>query len=176
MTANGERLLEVKGLKTFFHTQDGVVKAVDGVSLDLDRGEALAIVGESGCGKSVTALSILNLVPDPPGKVEEGEVIFDGRNLLELGDKEIRQVRGNHIGMIFQDPMTFLNPVFTIGKQVTEQIQEHLDLPRREARKRAIELLEMVEIPQAEKRYKMYPHEFSGGMRQRAMIAMALSC
>ncbi|MDD3717241.1 MAG: ABC transporter ATP-binding protein [Actinomycetota bacterium] len=176
MGANGERLLEVRGLKTYFHTQAGVVKAVDGVSFDLDRGEALAVVGESGCGKSVTALSILNLIPDPPGKVEEGEVIFEGRNLLELSDREIRQVRGNHIGMIFQDPMTSLNPVFTIGNQIREPIQIHLGLSRKEAKQRAIELLEMVEIPQAEKRYKMYPHEFSGGMRQRAMIAMALSC
>ena len=176
MGTNGERLLEVKGLKTYFHTQDGVVKAVDGVSFHLDRGEALAVVGESGCGKSVTALSILNLVPDPPGKVEEGEVVFSGRDLLKLSDKDIRQVRGNHIGMIFQDPMTFLNPVFTIGSQIREQIQEHMDISRKEAKRRAIELLRMVEIPQAERRYDMYPHEFSGGMRQRAMIAMALSC
>jgi oligopeptide/dipeptide ABC transporter ATP-binding protein len=173
---NGDKLLEVKGLKTYFHTQEGVVKAVDGVSFDLHRGEELAVVGESGCGKSVTALSILNLVPDPPGKIEEGQVLFEGKNLLEMGDKEIRQVRGNHIGMIFQDPMTSLNPVFTIGNQIREPILIHLGLNRKEAKQRAIELLEMVEIPQAEKRYKMYPHEFSGGMRQRAMIAMALSC
>ena len=176
MGTSGERLLEVKGLRTYFHTQDGVVKAVDGVSFDLDRGEALAVVGESGCGKSVTALSILNLVPDPPGKVEAGEVVFAGRDLLGLSDRDIRRVRGNHIGMIFQDPMTFLNPVFTIGSQIREQIQEHQDISRKEARRRSIELLQMVEIPQAERRYKMYPHEFSGGMRQRAMIAMALSC
>jgi len=176
MNANGEKLLEVQGLKTYFHTQEGVVKAVDGVSFDVRRGEALAVVGESGCGKSVTALSILNLIPDPPGKIEEGTVLFEGRNLLELGDKEIRQVRGNNIGMIFQDPMTSLNPVFTIGSQIREPIQVHLGLSRKEAKQRAIELLEMVEIPQADKRYKMYPHEFSGGMRQRAMIAMALSC
>jgi oligopeptide transport system ATP-binding protein len=176
MVANGEKLLEVQGLKTCFHTQDGVVKAVDGISFDVHRGEALAVVGESGCGKSVTALSILNLVPDPPGKIEEGAVLFEGRNLLELSDKEIRQVRGNNIGMIFQDPMTSLNPVFTIGSQIREPIQVHMDFSRKEAKQRAIELLEMVEIPQAEKRYKMYPHEFSGGMRQRAMIAMALSC
>ncbi|MEW6554627.1 MAG: ABC transporter ATP-binding protein [Actinomycetota bacterium] len=176
MDTNGGKLLEVKDLKTYFHTQEGVVKAVDGVSFDLHRGEALAVVGESGCGKSVTALSILNLVPDPPGKIEQGEVIFEGRNLLEMEDKEIRQVRGNNIGMIFQDPMTFLNPVFTIGNQIREPIMVHLGLDRKQAKQRAIELLEMVEIPQAEKRYKMYPHEFSGGMRQRAMIAMALSC
>ncbi len=176
MKENGDKLLEVKGLKTYFHTQEGVVKAVDGISFDLHRGEALAVVGESGCGKSVTALSILNLVPDPPGKIEEGQILFEGKDLLEMGDKEIRQVRGNHIGMIFQDPMTSLNPVFTIGSQIREPIQIHLGLSRKEARLRAIELLELVEIPQAEKRYKMYPHEFSGGMRQRAMIAMALSC
>jgi len=173
---NGDKLLEVKGLKTYFHTQEGVVKAVDDVSFDLHQGEALAVVGESGCGKSVTALSILNLVPDPPGKIEQGEVIFEGRNLLEMDNKEIRQVRGNNIGMIFQDPMTSLNPVFTIGNQIKEPIQIHLGLNRKQAKQRAIELLEMVEIPQAEKRYKMYPHEFSGGMRQRAMIAMAISC
>jgi oligopeptide transport system ATP-binding protein len=173
---NGELLLEVKGLKTHFHTQDGVVRAVDGISFDLRRGESLAVVGESGCGKSVTALSILNLIPDPPGRIEGGEVVFEGRNLLQLSDREIRQVRGNHIGMIFQDPMTSLNPVFTIGSQIREPIQVHLGLSRKEAKKRAVELLEMVEIPQAERRYKMYPHEFSGGMRQRAMIAMALSC
>ncbi len=176
MGTSGGRLLEVRGLRTYFHTQDGVVKAVDGVSFGLDRGEALAVVGESGCGKSVTALSILNLVPDPPGKVEAGEVVFAGRDLLGLSDRDIRRVRGNHIGMIFQDPMTFLNPVFTIGSQIREQIQEHQDISRKEARRRSIELLQMVEIPQAERRYKMYPHEFSGGMRQRAMIAMALSC
>ena len=176
METNGDKLLEVKGLKTYFHTQEGVVKAVDDVSFDLHQGEALAVVGESGCGKSVTALSILNLVPDPPGKIEQGEVIFEGRNLLEMDNKEIRQVRGNNIGMIFQDPMTSLNPVFTIGNQIKEPIQIHLGLNRKQAKQRAIELLEMVEIPQAEKRYKMYPHEFSGGMRQRAMIAMAISC
>jgi oligopeptide transport system ATP-binding protein len=176
MGLSGDKLLEVKDLRTYFHTQDGVVKAVDGVSFDLCCGEALAVVGESGCGKSVTALSILNLIPNPPGRIEGGEVIFEGRDLLGLGDREIRQVRGNNIGMIFQDPMTSLNPVFTIGSQVREPVQIHLGLSRQEAKRRAIELLEMVEIPQAEKRYKMYPHEFSGGMRQRAMIAMALSC
>lgn len=176
MRDKADTLLEVRNLKTYFHTQEGVVKAVDGVSFSVSRGEALAVVGESGCGKTVTALSVMNLVPDPPGRIEEGEIIFEGRNLLEMEEKEIRQVRGNHIGMIFQDPMTSLNPVFTIGSQIREAVQVHLGLSRREAKRRAIELLQMVEIPQAERRYGMYPHEFSGGMRQRAMIAMALSC
>jgi ABC-type dipeptide/oligopeptide/nickel transport system ATPase component len=176
MQGNGEVLLQVKDLKTYFHTPDGAVKAVDGVSFDLHRGESLAIVGESGCGKTVTALSILNLVPDPPGKIEGGEVIFEGQNLLEMDDKGLRQVRGNRIGMIFQDPMTSLNPVFSIGNQISESVRIHQDLSRQEAKARGIQLLEMVEIPDAAKRYKMYPHEFSGGMRQRAMIAMALSC
>jgi oligopeptide transport system ATP-binding protein len=176
MQGNGEVLLQVKDLKTYFHTPDGAVKAVDGVSFVLHRGESLAIVGESGCGKTVTALSILNLVPDPPGKIEGGEVIFEGQNLLEMDDKGLRQVRGNRIGMIFQDPMTSLNPVFSIGNQVSESVRIHQDLSRQEAKARGIQLLEMVEIPDAAKRYKMYPHEFSGGMRQRAMIAMALSC
>lgn len=176
MADKGDLLLEVKGLKTYFHTQEGVVKAVDGVSFSIAGGEALAVVGESGCGKTVTALSVMNLVPDPPGRIEEGEIIFEARNLLKMSDREIRQVRGNRIGMIFQDPMTSLNPVFTIGSQISEAVRVHLGLSRRDAKQRAIELLRMVEIPQAERRYRMYPHEFSGGMRQRAMIAMALSC
>ncbi len=176
MKEHRDTLLEVRGLRTWFHTREGVVKAVDGVSFTVARGEALAVVGESGCGKTVTALSVMRLIPDPPGRIEEGEILFEGRDLLRMDDREIRQVRGNHIGMIFQDPMTSLNPVFTIGSQIREAIQVHLGLSRKEAKKRAIELLEMVEIPQAERRYKMYPHEFSGGMRQRAMIAMALSC
>ncbi len=176
MTNGKDTLLEVRNLRTWFHTQEGVVRAVDGVSFAIARGEALAVVGESGCGKTVTALSVMNLVPSPPGRIEEGEIVFEGRNLLEMNDREMRQVRGNNIGMIFQDPMTSLNPVFTIGSQIREAIQVHLGLNRREAKRRAVELLEMVEIPQAERRYKMYPHEFSGGMRQRAMIAMALSC
>ena len=171
-----ETLLRVENLRTHFHTPDGVVRAVDGVSFTLDRGEALAVVGESGCGKTVTALSIMRLIPDPPGKIEEGKIIFDGRDLLELGDREMRRVRGNHIGMIFQDPMTSLNPVFKVGDQIREAVQVHLGLSRRDARERAVQLMEMAEIPQARERYGMYPHEFSGGMRQRAMIAMALSC
>lgn len=171
-----EILLEVRNLRTFFHTPAGVVRAVDDVSFQVHRGEALAVVGESGCGKTVTALSVMRLVPDPPGKIEAGEIIFEGRDLLRLSEAEMRQVRGNHIGMIFQDPMTSLNPVFRVGDQIREAVQLHLGLSRREARERAIQIMEMVEIPFAQERYRMYPHEFSGGMRQRAMIAMALSC
>jgi len=175
---NGDReiLLQVRGLKTYFHTPMGVVKAVDGVSYDLHRGEALAVVGESGSGKTVNALSVMRLVPDPPGKIEEGSVVFDGQDILALPEKTMRRIRGNHIGMIFQDPMTSLNPVFKVGDQIREAIEVHLGLSRREAKERAIELMEMAEIPMARERYGMYPHEFSGGMRQRAMIAMALSC
>ncbi len=175
---NGERetLLDVRNLRTYFHTPAGVVKAVDDVSFEVHRGEALAVVGESGCGKTVTALSVMRLVPDPPGRIEGGRVIFEGRDLLELSEREMQRIRGNHIGMIFQDPMTSLNPVFRVGDQIREAVQLHLGLSRREARERAIQLMEMAEIPQARERYRMYPHEFSGGMRQRAMIAMALSC
>jgi oligopeptide transport system ATP-binding protein len=176
MDGGRDILLDVRNLRTYFHTPAGVVKAVDDVSFRIRRGEALAVVGESGCGKTVTALSIMRLVPDPPGKIEGGEVIFEGRDLLRLSDAEMRRVRGNHIGMIFQDPMTSLNPVFRVGDQIREAVQLHLGLSRKEARERAVELMEMVEIPQARERYRMYPHEFSGGMRQRAMIAMALSC
>lgn len=171
-----EVLLEVRNLRTFFRTPAGVVKAVDDVSFRVHRGEALAVVGESGCGKTVTALSVMRLVPDPPGKIEGGEVIFEGRDLLQVSETEMRRVRGNHIGMIFQDPMTSLNPVFRVGDQIREAVQLHLGLSRSEAKERAIQIMEMVEIPYARERYRMYPHEFSGGMRQRAMIAMALSC
>jgi len=176
MDGERETLLEVRNLRTYFHTPVGVVKAVDDVSFLVRRGEALAVVGESGCGKTVTALSVMRLVPDPPGKIEGGEVVFEGRDLLRLSDAEMRRVRGNHIGMIFQDPMTSLNPVFRVGDQIREAVQVHLGLSRKDARERAIQLMEMAEIPQARERYRMYPHEFSGGMRQRAMIAMALSC
>ncbi|MGQ9475344.1 MAG: ABC transporter ATP-binding protein [Actinomycetota bacterium] len=176
MGGGREVLLEVRNLRTFFHTPAGVVKAVDDVSFRVHRGEALAVVGESGCGKTVTALSVMRLVPDPPGKIEAGEVIFEGRDLLRVSETEMRQVRGNHIGMIFQDPMTSLNPVFRVGDQIREAVQLHLGLSRSEAKERAIQIMEMVEIPYARERYRMYPHEFSGGMRQRAMIAMALSC
>jgi oligopeptide transport system ATP-binding protein len=169
-------LLEVKGLKTRFFTQDGVVNAVNGVSYTLGEGEALGIVGESGCGKSVSVLSIMRLIPDPPGKVVGGEVIFEGRDLLEMSADEIRDIRGNKIAMIFQDPMTSLNPVLTIGRQVSEALELHLGMDKKEARQRTVELLELVGIPEAIDRVDDYPHQFSGGMRQRVMIAMGLSC
>ncbi len=169
-------LLEVKDLKTQFFTQDGVVKAVNGVSFYVEEGETLGIVGESGCGKSVSVLSVMRLIPQPPGKIVAGQVLFEGRDLLQVSDEEIRQVRGNKIAMIFQDPMTSLNPVLTIGRQIGEALELHLHMSREEARKRSAELLAMVGIPQAEARLDDYPHQFSGGMRQRAMIAMALAC
>jgi oligopeptide transport system ATP-binding protein len=169
-------LLEVKNLKTQFFTQDGVVKAVDDVSFYVDQGETLGIVGESGCGKSVSVLSVMRLIPQPPGKIVGGEVIFDGRNLLDLSDDEIRRVRGNKIAMIFQDPMTSLNPVLTIGRQIAEALELHMGMNKEEALKRSAELLSMVGIPEAEARLADYPHQFSGGMRQRAMIAMGLAC
>ncbi len=169
-------LLEVKNLRTQFFTQDGVVHAVNGISYTLNEGETLAIVGESGCGKSVGVLSLIRLIPQPPGKIVDGEVWFDGRDLLKLSEDELRQVRGNRIAMIFQDPMTSLNPVLTIGQQVGEALQLHLGMNKQQARQRSIELLEMVGIPDAAKRIDDYPHQFSGGMRQRVMIAMGLSC
>ncbi|MCL5985211.1 MAG: ABC transporter ATP-binding protein [Actinobacteria bacterium] len=169
-------LLRVKDLKTYFYTQDGIVKAVDGISFELARGETLGIVGESGSGKSVTALSILKLIPDPPGKIVSGDIYMDGTNIIALKEKEMQQIRGNEIAMIFQDPMTSLNPVFTIGNQIMETIMLHQRLDRKAARKKTIELLMNVGIPNPEHRIKEYPHQFSGGMRQRAMIAMALSC
>ena len=170
------KLLEVKNLRTYFFTDEGVVRAVDGVTWDLDEGETLALVGESGCGKSVTALSILRLIPNPPGRIVEGEIFFDGRDLLKVSDAEMRSIRGNRIAMIFQEPMTSLNPVLTIGQQVKEAIVLHLGLGDEEADARAIELLEMVGIPDSAQRLRDYPHQFSGGMRQRVMIAMALAC
>jgi len=169
-------LLEVKGLKTRFFTQDGVVHAVNGVSFYVNEGETLGLVGESGCGKSVSVLSVMRLVPQPPGKIVGGEVWFDGRDLLKVDEEEMRSVRGNKIAMIFQDPMTSLNPVLTIGQQVGEVLELHMGMSKKEARQRSIELLRMVGIPQAEERIDDYPHQFSGGMRQRAMIAMALAC
>ncbi len=169
-------LLDVRNLETRFHTGSGVVKAVDGVSFDVEPGETLALVGESGCGKSVTALSIMRLIPDPPGRITGGQVVFDGRDLLGLSDKEMRHVRGKDIGMIFQEPMTSLNPVLTIGLQVTETMEHHLGLPPAKAKARAVELLSLVGIPEPERRLAQYPHQFSGGMRQRVMIAIALSC
>ncbi|HUZ76171.1 MAG TPA: ABC transporter ATP-binding protein [Chloroflexota bacterium] len=169
-----ETLLSVRNLHTQFRTRDGIVKAVDGVSFDIGKGETLGVVGESGCGKSVTALSIMRLVQEP-GQVT-GEVLFDGQNLLTLPLAEMRHVRGARIAMIFQDPMTSLNPVLTIARQLTEGLQLHLKLNRKQARERAVELLDLVGIPAARARLDDYPHQFSGGMRQRVMIAMALSC
>ncbi len=169
-------LLQIKDLRTEFRTEDGILKAVDGVSYDVEAGETLGIVGESGCGKSVSALSILRLIPHPPGKITGGEIIFEGQDLLKADEAEIRHIRGNQIAMIFQEPMTSLNPVLTIGRQMTEGIELHLKLNDADARKRAVELLDMVGIPGADRRLDDYPHQFSGGMRQRVMIAMALSC
>ncbi len=169
-------LLEIKNLKTRFHTEDGIVKAVNGISYTLEEGQNLGIVGESGCGKSVHALTIMRLIPMPPGQIESGEVWFDGRDLLKISDSEMRHVRGRDIAMVFQDPMTSLNPVFTVGFQIVEALQLHQGMNTAQARDRAAELLDMVGIPGARQRLDNYPHQFSGGMRQRAMIAMALSC
>ncbi len=170
------KLLEVRNLKTQFFTQDGVVHAVNGISYYVNTGETVAIVGESGSGKSVGVMSLIRLIPQPPGKIVDGEVIFDGQDLLKLGEDELRDIRGNRIAMIFQDPMTSLNPVLTIGRQITEALELHLNMNKEQARKRAVQLLEMVGIPGAESRLDDYPHQFSGGMRQRVMIAMGLSC
>jgi len=169
-------LLDVKGLETRFFTQDGVVKAVNGISYSLDESETLAIVGESGCGKSVSVMSLLRLIPEPPGKITGGEALFMGRDLLKMKTDDIRDVRGKEIAMVFQDPMTSLNPVLTVGRQITEVLELHMHMDRQQAKDRAIELLEMVNIPEAAGRIDDYPHQFSGGMRQRVMIAMALSC
>ncbi len=171
-----ERLLEVKGLKTYFYTDEGVVRAVDGVSLHIDKGETLGVVGESGCGKTVTALSLMRLIPQPPGRIVEGEICWNGRNLLDLSPAQMRRVRGKEISMIFQEPMTSLNPVFTVGEQIAEAIRLHEGLGRRGAMEKTVEMLKLVHIPNPERRVKEYPHQLSGGMRQRVMIAMALSC
>ncbi len=169
-------LLEVKNLQTYFSTREGTVKAVDGISYDVNQGETIGIVGESGCGKTVSALSILRLIPDPPGKIVGGELIFEGRDLLKLSEKEIRSFRGNEIAMIFQEPMTSLNPVLTIGRQISEPMELHRGMAKGEALRESIKLLESVQIPAGESRIGGYPHQFSGGMRQRVMIAMAISC
>jgi oligopeptide transport system ATP-binding protein len=171
-----EPLLVVENLKTYFFTGGGVVKAVDDISYDVHEGETLAIVGESGCGKSIGALSLMRLVPSPPGQIVGGRILFDGEELLAMSEAEMRDIRGNRIAMIFQEPMTSLNPVLTIGRQVTESLELHLKLNKTEAHDRAVELLDMVGIPDPELRLKQYPHQFSGGMRQRVMIAIAMSC
>ena len=169
-------ILDVQGLETTFRTPDGVVHAVNGVSFGLAEGETLGVVGESGCGKSVTMLSVLGLIPSPPGKIEAGKAIFSGQDLLKMSKEEIRHVRGAQIGMVFQDPMTSLNPVLTIGRQLEEPLMLHIGMTKNQARERAAELLSMVGIPNAKDRLNDYPHQYSGGMRQRVMIAMALSC
>jgi peptide/nickel transport system ATP-binding protein len=169
-------LLEVSDLRTHFFTRDGVVRAVDGVSFAVNAGETLAVVGESGCGKSVTALSILRLVPDPPGRIVGGALRFAGRDLLRLTESAMRDVRGNEISMVFQEPMTSLNPVLTLGRQIGETLMRHQGLDARAADARAIEMLRLVQIPEPERRARQYPHELSGGMRQRVMIAIALAC
>jgi peptide/nickel transport system ATP-binding protein len=171
-----DALLEIKNLKTYFYTDEGISRAVGGVDLVINRGEILGVIGESGSGKSVTALSVMRLVAIPPGKIVSGEIWFEGKNLLEMSLDEIRRVRGNEISMIFQEPMTSLNPVLTIGNQIIENIVTHQKLDKHLARERAIEMLKLVGIPSPGKRIDEYPHQLSGGMRQRAMIAMALSC
>jgi oligopeptide transport system ATP-binding protein len=175
MTANGN-LLSVKDLRTYFETEDGTVKAVDGISFDLKQGETLGIVGESGSGKSVANLSLMRLIPNPPGKIVSGSIIFDGEDVLQLTSRQVRDIRGKRIAMIFQDPMTSLNPFMRVSRQLMEVTQLHLGHTKEQAREHAIKMLEQVGIPDARERVDSYPHEFSGGMRQRVMIAMALSC
>ncbi|MDE0672454.1 MAG: ABC transporter ATP-binding protein [Caldilineaceae bacterium SB0662_bin_9] len=169
-------LLNVRDLETKFFTQDGVVHAVNGISYHVDEGETVAIVGESGSGKSVGVMSLIRLIASPPGKIVNGSVVFDGQELMDLAEEDLRHIRGNRIAMIFQDPMTSLNPVLTIGRQITESLELHMSMNRSQSRERAIELLELVGIPAAANRLDDYPHQFSGGMRQRVMIAMGLSC
>jgi peptide/nickel transport system ATP-binding protein len=171
-----QRLLDVKDLKTYFFTDEGVVRAVDGVDLYINQGETLGVVGESGCGKSVTALSIMRLIPQPPGKIVEGVINYNGVDLVTLAPNKMRKIRGKEISMIFQEPMTSLNPVFTCGEQIAEALRLHEGLGRRDAMDKTVEMLKLVHIPNAERRVKEYPHQLSGGMRQRIMIAMALSC
>ncbi|NLM44884.1 MAG: ABC transporter ATP-binding protein [Clostridiales bacterium] len=171
-----ESILKVSNLKTYFYTDEGVIPGVDGVDFEVKKRETLAIVGESGCGKSVTSLSILRLIPNPPGKIIEGEILYNGKDLLKFSEKEMRKIRGNEISMIFQEPMTSLNPVFTVGRQIMESLIIHQNMNKAQARERAIEMLKLVGIPLPEKRIDNYPHQLSGGMRQRVMIAMALAC
>jgi peptide/nickel transport system ATP-binding protein len=169
-------LLEIKGLKTHFKTDDGWLHAVDGVDIAVERGETLAVVGESGCGKSVTAKTVMKLIDMPPGKIVAGQVLWQGRDLVPLPAEEMRKIRAKEIAIIFQEPMTSLNPVFTVGEQIAESVRLHEGLGQREAKKRAVEMLKLVNIPTAERRVDDYPHQFSGGMRQRVMIAIALAC
>ena len=169
-------LLEVKDLRTYFYTYEGVVKAVDGVSYELEEGETLGLVGESGCGKSVSALSVMRLIPDPPGKIVDGEIQFENEDILKVDMDDMRRIRGGKISMVFQEPMTSLNPVLTVEKQLTETLELHMGMTKAEARQEGVDLLTRVGIPDPESRIKQYPHQFSGGMRQRVMIAMALSC
>jgi peptide/nickel transport system ATP-binding protein len=171
-----ERLLEIRGLKTHFKTDDGMVRAVDGVDLVIDRGETLGVVGESGCGKTVTAMTVLKLIQMPPGRIVDGSVLWQGRDLVPLSPDEMRQIRAKEIAIVFQEPMTSLNPVYTVGQQIAETIRLHEGLSRHDAMDRAVEMLRLVHIPTPERRVHDYPHQFSGGMRQRVMIAMALSC
>jgi peptide/nickel transport system ATP-binding protein len=171
-----QRLLEIRGLKTYFNTDDGVVRAVDGVDLTIDRGETLGVVGESGSGKTVTAMTVLKLIQMPPGKIAAGSILWQGRDLVTAGMKEMRDIRGKDIAIVFQEPMTSLNPVYTVGDQIAEVVRLHEGLNRRDALDRSVEMLRLVNIPTPERRVRDYPHQFSGGMRQRVMIAMALSC
>lgn len=171
-----QKVLEVKNLKTHFFTKEGVSKAVDGVSFYLNKGETIGVVGESGCGKSMTSLSILNLIPSPPGKIVDGEILLHGKNIVGLSQEELRKIRGKKISMIFQEPMTSLNPVLTVGEQIAETIRLHEKLPRKQAWDKAVKMLRIVGIPSPEKRAKQEPYQLSGGMRQRVMIAMALAC
>ncbi|MFK7966019.1 MAG: ABC transporter ATP-binding protein [Burkholderiaceae bacterium] len=174
--SDDEIVLQVEGLKTSFYTREGVVRAVDEVSFDLRKGETLCIVGESGCGKSVTALSILGLLPKPPAKIEGGRVLFLGEDLVAANEERMREIRGNHISMIFQEPMTSLNPVMKIGDQIAEALLLHQSVSKDQARKRVLEMLSLVQMAEADRRIDQYPHQLSGGMRQRVMIAMALAC
>jgi len=179
MTKTAEQavsVIEVKGLRTYLFTRSGIIKAVDDISFSLRRGETLAVVGESGCGKSMTALSIMRLVPNPPGRIVGGTIALEGRDLLQLHEAEMRDIRGNDISMIFQEPMTSLNPVLTIGHQIAEALRLHQELSKNAANEKAVEMLRLVKIPEPAQRAREYPHQLSGGMRQRAMIAMALAC
>ena len=176
MPTIGETILDVAGLKTYFYTRAGIVKAVEDLTFTLSRGETLAIVGDSGCGKSMTALSLMRLIPEPPGRIAAGKIVLDGRDLLTLDEESMRQVRGNEISMIFQEPMTSLNPVLTVGNQIGETLRLHQKLSEAEIKARTIDMLRLVGIPEPEQRAREYPHQLSGGMRQRVMIAIALAC